>query len=396
MESGKFFLHTWVGDIMINYKFLACLLVFFMGCYSDMGFAENRQVPSGDPRMTFLQRQGTIDFSAHITGIFWSPNGKYLAVQTNFSHKLSILDAVSLQQNITNRHFDIKSAILAEIETPAPSNLNGSLAFLPDGESLVIPYRHYGMTNKGLTVWNFKTGKIRDIDGPFAGGDRQNRVAKIVISPDGNRLAATSSAAGNLPIVIYNTTDWSVEKVIYLDQFDGIDFRSRSFAFSNSSHILYVARPGSVFLAINIDTLEKLYETTSCRGGYRSEEILATSPDGRVVASALRNSVEAGRIAPQRGTICLYDAQNGQLLAYKGFGIYSMSELRWSSRDFTLAYESIDGSVGLSVFKDYENETPSSEKRHAANGRFLTWSPNGDYIFSSDQSKITLYILNRR
>ncbi|HTB00910.1 MAG TPA: WD40 repeat domain-containing protein [Bradyrhizobium sp.] len=136
------------------------------------------------------------------TGIAWSPDGEKIAAIHDFGRAISVW----------NTGGDLLITIKRELTTGP--YVGSSLAFMPDGRSILAPAptpTHYPTSSLGL--WDVQTGALqRVVPAPSSDKIFQEVLAGIfVVSPDGT-LVAFRPIHDVGPISIYRTDDWSLLK----------------------------------------------------------------------------------------------------------------------------------------------------------------------------------------
>jgi len=199
-----------------------------------------------------------------VVAIAWSPDGRRIGT-VDLAQGNNLWDL-----NTNTRLFRIKKHDFTD----------NVMAFTPDGKYLIV--RALGEDrSESLSILDAKDGNsTRTINGPLPAGDN-NRPAMLVLTADGRYLVMQPRHNGS-PLVVYDTSDWSVAKTA--DRlFPGV------IAASPDSKTLAIAGViGDIrFCSLPSLTCEEPFQAFP---GMRIQA-LAFSPDGRRLYSAIQNTV---------------------------------------------------------------------------------------------------------
>ena len=119
-----------------------------------------------------------------IFGVTYSPDGNTIAVVSSYNDRVLLLDAKTGKHKATLKHFGLIDTIFLILQNREYDVY--SIAYSPDGNTIVTGGDYYTIEKGTVYLWNAKTGKRKRVifKGPGA-------VYTVVFSKDGKRIIAT-------------------------------------------------------------------------------------------------------------------------------------------------------------------------------------------------------------
>ncbi len=119
-----------------------------------------------------------------IFGVTYSPDGNTIAVVSSYNDRVLLLDAKTGKHKATLEHFGLIDTIFLILQNREYDIY--SIAYSPDGNSIVTGGDYYTVEKGTVYLWNARTGKRKRVifKGPGA-------VYTVVFSKDGKRIIAT-------------------------------------------------------------------------------------------------------------------------------------------------------------------------------------------------------------
>jgi WD40 repeat protein len=316
----------------------------------------------------------------YLQAIAWSPDGSKLAALSNFGSLITIWDTSSWRK-------------LREISQFGGTYAGDSLAWTGDG--MVIASAGAKVPEDGiysLNLWNPDTGElVKRILGPPVpeGAWKHNQAAKFVLSNDRSLLAMTFLHANN-PLVIFDTTTWTIKRVfdIAAPSPDRLG-SATSFAFSPANKVVAITN-GRNLQTITLEDGSVVFSVLAYEGAELKVgpivKSLAYSPDGALIAGAPTFFPAA---AGDTGPIRVWSAVEGELVAKLPTNNTSFRMISWTQDGAKLAAAGADGIVQVLQMKpDVRNSKVVSEFRDARAG-VVAFSPDGT-LAAGDQFSIMI------
>jgi len=326
-----------------------------------------------------------------ISDIAWSPDGKFLAVSHDEDRKITLFSPHN-----GRRLWTTTKLIGADLDHP--------LTFSPDGSqiytasAITIAGQN---TDKTVSVINTKDGQILRTLAyrPPPTGQGQDKAQAIATSRDGSRIFVSPSMQGD--VILYETKNWDIEKIysvttervwgrgasqvrLLLDEnrdrlwishsglvrevrlSDGHELANfQTFEYTivrmelnavsgeivvgGSAINIESRQPDGTFKTYKDDpaTLVRAYDpqtgkqTKTYPGPGGSVRGLSVSADGKLIAAS-----KSGRTPTSPSCVLLWNTKDGGLLASKGYGQSSVSDVAFSPDGSTFAY-TVDNVVHL-------------------------------------------------
>jgi WD40 repeat protein len=304
----------------------------------------------------------------YLQAIAWSPDGSKLAALSSFGSLITIWDSHTWRK-------------LREISQYGGTYAGDSLAWTGDG--MVIASAGAKVPEDGiysLNLWNPNTGElIKRIEGPPVpeGAWKHNQAAKFILSNDRSLLAMTFLHANN-PLVIFDTTSWTIKRVFDIAAPSPAQLGSAtSFAFSPTNKVIAITN-GRNLQTISLEDGSVVFSVLAYEGAKLSVGpivvSLAYSPDGTLIAGAPTFFPAA---AGDTGPIRLWSSAAGELVAKLPTNNTSFSMVSWSWDGTRLAVGGADGVVQvLRMEPDVRSSKVISEFGDARAG-VVAFSPDG-------------------
>ncbi|RKU19665.1 hypothetical protein C6501_01265 [Candidatus Poribacteria bacterium] len=131
-----------------------------------------------------LKTTFTGDKDGIIFNITYSPDGKTIAVVSSYNDRVLLRDAKTGKHKATLKHFGLIDTIFLILQNREYDIY--SIAYSPDGNSIVTGGDYYTVEKGTVYLWNARTGKRKKVifKGPGA-------VYTVVFSKDGKKIIAT-------------------------------------------------------------------------------------------------------------------------------------------------------------------------------------------------------------
>jgi WD40 repeat protein len=281
--------------------------------------------PVADAKMPYVIKQTRkLTLETAPSAIAWSVDGKQIAALSNLFRRVTVWNSDS-------------GEISRQIETAQSLLSSNSLAFTPDGRSILVAADIGDVLDKHVAAvfWDVKTGTPAEyVAIPFKDGHYRGNIIKVfAISHNGKYLAFNSSTLTGKQIVVYSNRDWGTPFILSTEN----DI-PKCMEFSPDGRQLAVGTfAGSVFLFDvqdrNLIRVMRVYEA----GGYGVFS-LALSPDGHRLATGYGGPLNSrpGQISPGE-PLQLLDTLTGAVLAKSRTSSPTIRSISWSNDGKILA-----------------------------------------------------------